>query len=111
MEVAKEIDNGIAVCKITGEININSSTQLRGLFDELINQGQKKVIVDFSGLDYIDSAGLAVMIELLQRLQRASGVLRLCALNKRIKSIFEVTKLSNIFSIHDNIDSAKQGFK
>lgn len=110
MKLSKQTENGIVVCKIEGEINIDNSYEMRKAFDEIISDKTKKVIIDLSTLLYIDSSGLATLIEMFQRLKKIDGELRLCCLNDKVKSVFEITKLNTLFSIHENLDSAKEGF-
>ena len=110
MKISREVDNGIFICKIEGEINIDNSHQLRTVFDELIKDEANKVIIDFSPLNYIDSSGLATLIEMFQRLKKIGGDLRICGLNSTVKSVFEITKLNTLFAIYDKIEDAREGF-
>jgi anti-sigma B factor antagonist len=110
MKFEKDLVGEVTVCGISGEINITSVGELRGLFDSLVRSGSKKVVADLAALEYIDSSGLAVMIELHQRLIKGGGVLKLCGLNERINGIFDVTKLNSIFQIRKNRETALAEF-
>jgi anti-sigma B factor antagonist len=110
MKVEKTLVGEVTVFNITGEINITGVAELRGIFEGLVKSGSKKVMVDLAALEYIDSSGLAVMIELHQRLVKGGGVLKLCGLNQRINGIFEVTKLNSIFQIRNNRETALAEF-
>jgi len=102
--------NDIALCIIVGEININNSPELRKAFDELISADEKKVVVDFSGVPYADSSGLATLIEMFQRLQKIDGHLKLSHLDQKVKNIFEITKLTKLFEIYDTKQQAIEDF-
>ena len=107
----KEVKEGdILVCSIEGEININTSPELRAFFDKTFRAGNKYIMIDFSRVSYIDSSGLATLVEMLQRVQKIGGKLKLCNMGLPVRNVFEVTKLDSIFDIHQNCDQAKRSF-
>ncbi len=110
MKISQEQKNDVVICKIEGEINLNTSPELRKIFEELINKNVKKVLVDFSQVGYIDSSGLATLIELFQRLKKISGKLRICDMQEKVKNVFEITKLHKLFEIYDSQELALEGF-
>ncbi len=110
MKIQEEVKDNITVCKIEGEININTSPELRKAFDRLIRNDQKRVVVDFSGVSYIDSSGLATLVEMFQRLKRIGGSLRLCNMLQKVKNVFEITRLDKLFEIFDTLEEALNNF-
>lgn len=110
MKIRQEKRNDIIICFLEGEININNSPELRKAFDELIKANQKKVLLDFSNATYIDSSGLATLIEMFQRLKKIGGHLRLGSMNQKIKNVFEITKLHKLFEIFDTQEAALKAF-
>jgi anti-sigma B factor antagonist len=111
MKISEDKKDGIMVVFVSGEINIDTSPDLRKAFDQYTQQGIKKVIIDCTELTYIDSSGLATLIELLQRLKKESGELKICNLAAKVKSVFEVTKLDKLFDIFPSKEQAVEGFK
>lgn len=110
MNIKKEQINDVVVCVMDGEINISNSPELRKFFDEVLKADVKKVIFDFSFVPYIDSSGLATLIEMFQRLKKVNGTLRLCSMSEKIKNIFELTKLHKLFEILDTREAALKDF-
>ena len=110
MKIVETKKDDIITCKVEGEINISTSPNLRKAFDGFINKGIKKIVIDFSGVPYIDSSGLATLIELLQRLKKIDGKLRVCSMSDKVKNVFEITKLHKLFEIYDNELLALEGF-
>ena len=110
MNIKEEKSNDIIVCTPEGEIDIHTSVELRKVFDKIIKNNEKKLIVDFSGVPYIDSSGLATLIELLQRLKKLGGTLRLCSMAEKVKTVFEITKVHKLFSIFDTRQDALGNF-
>jgi anti-sigma B factor antagonist len=110
VKIREEKVNDAAVCFLEGEVNINNTPELRKAFDGLISKGEKKVIVDFSAVTYIDSSGLATLIEMFQRLKKINGRLRFCNMEQKIKNVFEITKLHKLFDIADSRENALKDF-
>ncbi|MBN2119734.1 MAG: STAS domain-containing protein [Candidatus Omnitrophica bacterium] len=108
MNVKEERANGVLVCILEGEVNINTSPELRKAFDEIIRNKESKVLVDFSSVSYIDSSGLATLIEMLQRLKRAGGRLCFSNMSQKVKNVFEITKLDKLFEIFESRQEALQ---
>jgi len=110
MNITEEKKDGVTICNINGEININTSPQLRKVFESFVQTGAVKIVIDFSQVSYIDSSGLATFIELLQRLKKVSGTFRICCMNQKVRNIFEVTKLHKLFEIFDTRETALSNF-
>ncbi len=110
MNIEENQDGNILICNIEGEVNINTSPQLRSFFDKTLRAGSKFIMIDFSKVSYIDSAGLATLIEMMQRVQKIGGKLKLCNMSLQVMNVFEVTKLDSIFDIHQNCEQAKRDF-
>ena len=110
MKIREEKRNDVVMCILEGEINLNNSPQLRQAFDNIIKRNEKKVVVDFSSVSYIDSSGLATLIEMFQRLKKIGGQLRFSNIEQKIKNIFEITKLHKLFEIFDTQEMALENF-
>jgi anti-sigma B factor antagonist len=110
MKISEEIRNGVKICKVEGEVNIETSPQLRKVFEDFIKNNIKKIAIDFGLVSYIDSSGLATLIELSQRLKKIDGKFRLFALSEKVKNVFEVTKLFRVFEIFDTQEQALNEF-
>ena len=99
MPIRLENKNNLTVCHIDGEIDINSSPGIKKAFDKLIAKKEPKVVVNFSKVSYVDSSGLATLVEVLKNMRQYGGRLRLTNLSPKIKSLFEITKLEKLFDI------------
>ncbi|MAT16300.1 MAG: anti-anti-sigma factor [Planctomyces sp.] len=101
--IAKFIDN-----KILDETNIQIiGNQLFALVEQ---DGRKKIIVDFSNVEYLSSAALGKLITLEKKVKAARGKLRLCSIRPEIYEVFVITKLNQLFTICDDADEALQSF-
>jgi len=110
MEIKEEIIEEVLVCSISGEINLDTSPHLRKLFDKAMHNKRKRVLVDFSGVTYIDSSGLATLIEMMQKVNKIGGQMRLSNLSDKVRNIFEITKLDKLFQIYPDRHKALENF-
>ena len=102
--VVKSIElEGVIVFQIEGEININTSPDLKKTFDKT---QIKKVVVNLEKVSYVDSSGLATLVEILKKTRSQGGALGLAGMSEKVKSLFEITKLDRLFKIYPNQDEA-----
>ena len=69
------------------------------------------MVINFSDVNYISSAGLRVLIFATKSFSKSSGSFAVCSLNDNIMKIFEISGLVNLFSIHDDLDTALKSIK
>ena len=97
------------VLSIAGEIDLHESPHLKQAFEPLIAKKTARVLVDFSGVSYVDSSGLAVFLEAMQRIHSYGGNFALYGLRDNVRSIFELARLDQIFRIFPDKGSALKG--
>jgi anti-sigma B factor antagonist len=100
----------LTVCHVEGEIDINSSPGIKKAFDKLIAQKTPKIIINLSKVTYVDSSGLATLVEILKNMKSYGGRMRLTNLSSKIKSLFEITKLERLFEIMADEEEAISTF-
>jgi anti-sigma B factor antagonist len=93
------------VLSLTGEVDIATAPPLREALVEA-QGGSAKVVVDFSGVEFMDSTGLGVLVGALKRTRMSQGDLVLAALGSASKKVFEITGLTDVFEITDTVDAA-----
>jgi anti-sigma B factor antagonist len=111
MQITERTEAGIPVVSITGDIDLETSPQLRACLKPLSTAKTPALLLDFSGVNYIDSSGLATLIEYFQAVQNYKGRLALASLSPRVKNVFEIVRLEQIFSIHPDVPSALSALK
>lgn len=99
MAVRTDNKNGVVVCQVDGEIDINTAPDVKKAFDKILSKKEPKIIVNFSKVTYVDSSGLATLVEILKNMKSYGGRLKLTNLSPKIKSLFEITKLERLFEI------------
>jgi anti-sigma B factor antagonist len=91
---------GVALISLGGEVDVYTSPRVKQEIVDLLNGGTSKLVVDLTGVDYLDSTGLGVLIGGLKRARERDGDLKLICDNVRILRIFEITGLTKIFDIY-----------
>jgi anti-sigma B factor antagonist len=100
--VARFIDK-----KILDENNIQIiGNQLFGLVEE---DGRKKIVLDFTNVEYLSSAALGKLITMDKKVKASGGKLRLCNIRKDIYEVFAITRLNKVFDIRNTQDEAIAG--
>ena len=108
MEIKSYDTEGVFILEVSGEINITSSPELKKCFEK--NPG-KKMVVDLEKVTYIDSSGLATLVEMLKKTKSQGGSLGLYGMSEKVKSLFEITKLDRLFSVFQNQQDAIERVK
>jgi anti-sigma B factor antagonist len=83
---------------VTGRVTVNSSPHLRSVLLELLRQGAEPVVViDLSGVSYVDMSGLATLLEALKAARRRSATLRVVGMTGQSRMLAEIAELDKIF--------------
>jgi anti-sigma B factor antagonist len=83
---------------------------LRDKVNSLVQQGQRKIILNLSDVPYIDSAGLGEIVRTYTTVSRQGGSLKLLNLTKRIQDLLAITKLLTVFETFENEQDAIKSF-
>jgi anti-sigma B factor antagonist len=111
MQITERTEEDVPVVSITGDIDLETSPQLREFLKPKSSKKTPLLLLDFAGVNYIDSSGLATLIEYFQAVQGFKGKLALACLSPRVKNVFEIVRLEQIFSLHPDIPSALAALK
>lgn len=103
VEVEKR--DGAVIIYPKGEINAYHVSDFKARVLESIPEGEK-VIIDFSNVDYVDSAGLGSLVSILKHVKTENKEMKLISLKPNLKKVFELTKLDMVFDMFDDLDSA-----
>ena len=94
------------VISLAGEVDLYTAPEFKQQLLEIIAQGGKQVIVDFSNTTFIDSTTLGVLVGGVKRLRTNDGQLSLVCSDRNITKIFEITGLDRVFAIYATRDEA-----
>src|SRR3954454_4142939 len=99
-------DDGIRLITVTGEIHVTTAPDFSARLSEAIAAGSRGVVIDLSGVVFIDSTGLSVLLNGLRRVTRAQGRMALVISNPTVLRLFEVTRLDSTFDIQPSREAA-----
>lgn len=106
MQCTESDQNGVAIMALTGDVDLQNSPELRKLLQAKTSAKCPALVVDFSGVEYIDSSGLATLVEYRRDSQKYKGAFSLAALSTRVRTIFELVRLNEIIPIHTTLEEA-----
>src|SRR4051794_3422798 len=94
------------VLSLEGEIDLHVSPRIASSLGAMLEQKPKQIVVDLSKVTYIDSSGLAVLIEAMQNMEAYGGHFALAGLQENVRPIFEIARLDQVFDIYADVDEA-----
>ena len=106
MEVSVNREGELVVISVSGDVDLYSSPGMR---KAITSQAKKKVpliVVDLDGVDYMDSSGVATLVEGLQLAGRYGGKFRIAGLKPSVREVFELSRLDKVFSIYSSREEA-----
>jgi anti-sigma B factor antagonist len=94
------------VVSLGGEIDVYTAPFVRERLDEAVHEGRTNLIVDLTGVRFLDSTGLGVLVGRLKLTRSLGGSLRLVGRDERVLKVFSITGLDKVFEIHPTLDEA-----
>jgi len=102
---ADRIDERTIIIRVRGDVTAASEQPLMSAYAQAGDK-TRVVVLDFTGLEYMNSGGIGLLVTLLVRANRQKQKLMACGLNDHYKQIFELTRLDEAIAIHDDEDAA-----
>ena len=106
LEVAWESRDGITILRPAGDIDLGRSPAFRADIRKALTDKPSRLVIELSGVSYMDSSGVATLVEAMQLARKTNSRLVLCSLSDRVHSIFEIARLDQFFTITPDLDSA-----
>lgn len=94
------------VLPLEGEIDLHISPRVAVSLAQMTQKKLDPVVVDLARVTYMDSSGLAVLIEGMQNVEEYGGKFALTGLQENVRSIFEIARLDQVFRIFPDVDAA-----
>jgi anti-sigma B factor antagonist len=111
MQIDERAVGDVMVLDLKGRITLGEGDELlKDKVNSLINQGQKKLVLNLADVPYIDSAGLGEIVRTYTTVSRQGGSLKLLNLTKRITDLLSITKLLTVFETFDSETEAVKSF-
>jgi anti-sigma B factor antagonist len=102
----------VTIVDLKGRITLGeASVVVRDVVNDLMDKGNKKILLNLGEIDYIDSSGIGVLVSSFTTVRGKGGELKLVNLSKRIRDLLQITKLYNIFDVKDDEATAVASFR
>jgi anti-sigma B factor antagonist len=107
LEVIEETSDGILVVSPVGRVDSGTAGTLEKRLLERLAQGERRVVIDLGDVSYISSAGLRVLLLILNKLKALGGRLALCSMGHSVREVFELAGFTTIFVIEGSRELAR----
>jgi len=101
----------VTVVEMDGRFDSATAPDIKAALHELIENGRTLLVINLEGLEFIDSAGLGVLVSCLRRTAAEGGDLRVAEVPPFCRSIFELTRLTRVFDVTESEDEAVEALK
>ena len=109
LQVQTRQEGSAAVIAAVGEVDVFTAPGLDAAIEAELEAGHTQLVVDLTGVTFLDSTGLGVLVKGLKGAREAAGTLRLVVTSERIRKIFDITGLDASMPLFDTVDDAVAG--
>jgi len=109
MDLSTDRRDGYAVIGLTGRLTATGAPLLRNAVGDLIAAGESNIVIDMSGLQFVDSSGLGALVGGLKSARVAGGDLRIAAVPDAVQTVLHLTNLDRVLRDHPTPESAFDG--
>jgi anti-sigma B factor antagonist len=111
MKLVTRLLDCVEVVQISGRIELGEgSSAVREIVRDLLAKGRKQILFNLADVEYIDSAGLGVLVSSFTSVRNDGGELKLVYLTKKVHDLLQMTRLYTVFDIYDDEEAALKSF-
>ena len=110
MEIVEQKHGAVTVVKPVGPLIQPAADDLLGRMLEVRTKSLGRLVLDASGISYVDSRGLEVLVEVARTLAKSGQGLKICGANEVLREVFELTELTSTFAQFVDVNSAVRSF-
>jgi anti-sigma B factor antagonist len=110
MVIQEQKINNVVIIKLIGRLDSLTVKELKNKINSLIKNHQVHLVFDMSEVDFMDSSGLGGLVAALRSVSREGGDIKIASLLPRVRALFELTRLHQVFEIYNDADTAACSF-
>ncbi|HEX3896274.1 MAG TPA: STAS domain-containing protein [Rudaea sp.] len=99
IEIQQEQQGATRILALSGRLDTDTSADVELTLQDLLGAGERNFLIDLTGIGYVSSAGLRVLLATAKQLEGGKGSLRLCGLNPSVRQVFDVAGFSKLFAL------------
>jgi anti-anti-sigma factor len=108
----RNLDEGLILVQLNGRLDATTNVEVRTMLRVLLeNSSLPKLIIDLENVPFIDSSGLAALVSGLRLAREKGGTIALSGVQPQAQTVFRLTMLDHVFSIHPTPIEARQGLR
>jgi anti-sigma B factor antagonist len=112
MKIKQNPQGEVMVLELSGKIMGGPDfDKFKGEISALVDGGTNNVVLDMSGVPWINSTGLGILITGYHSLKAAEGSMKICNVKERVLSIFYISQLENIFQVFETLEEAMASYE
>lgn len=106
IEIKQEQQGTTRILALSGRLDTETSADVELSLQDLLAAGERNFLIDMTGIGYVSSAGLRVLLATVKQLEGGKGSLRLCGLNPSVRQVFDVAGFSKLFALFPDRNAA-----
>ncbi|MFO7683344.1 MAG: STAS domain-containing protein [Chloroflexota bacterium] len=110
MELKSRSAGHVKILELSGRFDTYTAEQVRPWIQKAVDEEPANIVVNLEGVDFVDSTGLATLVQGVKNCRQLNGDLRLCGVQQPVRMVFELTRLDKFFEIYLQEDEAVKSF-
>jgi len=110
MELTTRKEGKVRIIQLEGRLDVHLSLEIEQAINDLIDSGEKYLLFDLAGVQYLSSSGLRIFIAAMRRVKGLDGSIKLANMSESVKKIFKVVELIDLFEIYPSVEEALTAF-
>lgn len=110
MQINEHQQGAVTVLVPNGPVSLADAEQLRTVAMRVIENSLGRIVIDATGVPFLDSRGLEVLLDVTEKLNESGAALKLCGVKETVREIMELTDLAGLFEYYADVNSAVRSF-
>ena len=110
MNITERVENDVTVFVLEGRIDTEGAVDMDLALEAAVSEGKHKMVLDMAQVNYISSAGLRTLADIVSRNREAGGDLKLVAVNRKVLRVLRIIGFDRFFTLYDTVEEAIAGF-
>ncbi len=110
MNIIERDENGVTVFALEGRVDTQGAADMDTALEAAVSEGKNKMVLDMAEVNYISSAGLRTLADVVTRNREAGGDLKLVAVNRKVLRVLRIIGFDRFFTLYDTVEEAIADF-
>ncbi len=106
MQIQAKKDQNVLIVSVTGRMDTVSAPEFQKQMEDLLEQGETGIVMDFGKLEYVSSAGLRSILVAAKKAKSLGGQVSRCALQDMVRKVFDISGFTGMLPVFDSVEEA-----